>query len=89
MASYAPVSLPGDGAPDGAPEARCIHWTPARKAEVLRRVADGEMTVGRALSRYALTLEEFEAWRAAHKRAGQGGLRVTQPAPAPTQGRLL
>lgn len=76
---------------DPAPGCR---WTPSRKAEVLRQLRSGEITLNEALSRYSLTLEEVDAWQMAARKAGQDGLRadnVRPPAerPKPAQGRLL
>lgn len=81
------LALPGDGLPDGCVEARAFHWTPARKAEVLRRVRRGELTAGQALSRFGILVEEYDSWVQAHRKFGQGGLKVTVR--APEQGRLL
>ena len=70
-------------------------WTVARKAELLRQLRAGEVTLKQALSRHALTLEEVDAWQMAARKAGQDGLvasKVRPPAErpaAPAQGRLL
>lgn len=70
--------LPGEGPVE--------RWTPARKAEVLRRIHAGEITRGEAMHRWRISVEELDAWLTAHRRAGQDGLKATS---APEQGRLL
>jgi hypothetical protein len=88
----AQIFIPGDGKPDGGPEAKAVHWTPARKEEVLRRLDEGLIGLNDALRIWNLTLEEVEAWRAAHAAYGRRGLRLGQhraEVPRPTQRTLL
>lgn len=70
--------LPGEGPVE--------RWTPARKAEVLRRIQRGELTAGEALNRWRISVEELDAWVQAHRRGGREALKATTP---PAQGRLL
>ena len=74
-----PNALPGEG--------RVSHWTAARKAEVLRRIRDGEIARGDAMRRWAISVEELDAWLKAERRAGQAGLKAK--AIPPVQERLL
>jgi len=52
-------------------------WVIRRKAEVISAVRGGLLTVEEALSRYALTEEEFDSWRSSFDRHGMAGLRTT------------
>ena len=53
-------------------------WVIRRKAEVVAAVRGGLLSLEDACKRYSLTLEEFEAWRAAIERHGLAGLRTTR-----------
>jgi hypothetical protein len=59
------------------PPANTRRWVIRRKAEVVTAVRGGLLSVEEALSRYALTQEEFDSWRAAFDRNGLAGLRTT------------
>jgi hypothetical protein len=75
MAAF--VLLPGDPLPNGRTEPSAVRWCPSRKAEVLRRLRAGELTLNDALERFRLTLEEGDAWQMAERRAGRAGLKAT------------
>jgi hypothetical protein len=59
------------------PPANTRRWVIRRKAEVVTAVLGGLLSLEEALSRYALTEEEFESWRLAFDRHGLPGLRTT------------
>ncbi|MEZ5779692.1 MAG: DUF1153 domain-containing protein [Paracoccaceae bacterium] len=58
-----------------APSTR--RWVASRKARVVRAVVFGLMPRKEALEIYALSEEEFDLWRSAVERHGEGGLKVT------------
>lgn len=79
--SSRPLSVIG---PDGGrlrlsdlPPPNTRRWVIRRKAEVVTAVRGGLLTLEEALSRYALTQEEFDSWQAAFDRHGLAGLRTT------------
>lgn len=72
------TELPGEGPVD--------RWTASRKEEVLRRIRDGEITAGQALTRWKMSVEELDAWTRAYTASGRKGLKA---AALPSQGRLL
>ena len=53
-------------------------WVPRRKAKVVAAVEGGLISREEAAKLYCISEEEFEAWRAALRRYGMRGLRVTQ-----------
>lgn len=55
-----------------------LRWTPARKALVLAKVADGRITEERACARYGLSAEELAAWQRDFAAHGLPGLRTTR-----------
>lgn len=70
--------------PDGAvmtradlppPETR--RWVASRKANVVKAVTYGLITLKEALERYNLSDEEFELWRSAVEVHGESALKVT------------
>lgn len=86
--------LPGDPLPGGGvAQADNMHWSMARKEEVLTRLDRGQIGLNDALARWNLTVEEIEAWRRSHKVYGRRGLRLGMhraEVPRPTtQGQLL
>ncbi|MGE3301790.1 MAG: DUF1153 domain-containing protein [Hyphomonadaceae bacterium] len=60
------------------PPANTTRWVIRRKAEVVAAVRGGLLTLEDACKRYSLTLEEFDAWRAAIEQHGLAGLRTTR-----------
>jgi hypothetical protein len=58
-----------------APDTR--RWVASRKALVVRAVEHGLITRDAALKTYALSVEEYEAWRDAVQNHGEAGLKVT------------
>ncbi|GGD95613.1 hypothetical protein GCM10011515_14360 [Tsuneonella deserti] len=46
----------------GLPKSHKVHWSPARKAEVVRAVRDEVITFDEARGRYLLSRSEFRAW---------------------------
>lgn len=71
------VLLPGDRLPNGRTEPSAVRWCASRKAEVLRRLRAGELTLNEALARFNLTLEEVDAWQMAERKAGREGLKAS------------
>ncbi len=59
-----------------SPETR--RWVPRRKARVVAAVEGGLITAEHALSRYSITEEEYDLWKAAMSRFGMRGLCVTK-----------
>ncbi len=46
----------------GLPESHNVHWSDARKAEVVRAVRDRLISFDEARWRYLLSRKEFESW---------------------------
>ncbi|BDW83132.1 hypothetical protein MACH24_25700 [Erythrobacter sp. Dej080120_24] len=46
----------------GLPKSHKVHWSPARKAEVVRAVHDRAISFHEARERYLLSRSEFEEW---------------------------
>ncbi|MDE3027445.1 MAG: DUF1153 domain-containing protein [Paracoccaceae bacterium] len=70
--------------PDGSvlsradlPPVETRRWVASRKAVVVKAVAHGLLSREEALSRYALSVEEFELWRLAIEEHGESALKVT------------
>lgn len=63
---------------ESLPAPSCNRWTPRRKAEVVAAVNGGLVTMGEALARYNLSLEEFAGWQRVADRHGIPGLRATR-----------
>lgn len=59
-----------------APNVR--RWVPRRKARVVAAVEGGLITRDEACTRYAISHEEFEDWKAGLRRHGLRGLCVTK-----------
>lgn len=53
-------------------------WVISRKAQVVRAVETGRISVAEACRRYDLTPEELDSWRRLVARHGVRGLRVTR-----------
>ena len=71
--------------PDGSvftvadlPSPRTRRWVARRKAEVVAAVSGGLLDLEDACRRYALTTEEFHAWRQAVESFGLKGLHTTR-----------
>ncbi len=62
--------------PDRLPPANTTRWIASRKAEVVKAVENGVMTIDDALERYGLSLEEFCGWQRKLERDGVPGLRI-------------
>ena len=60
------------------PPANVRRWTVYRKAEVVRAVRDGLLTIEEASKRYKLSKEELRAWERDFDEHGLYGLRATQ-----------
>jgi hypothetical protein len=60
------------------PEATTRRWVPRRKARVVAAVDGGLISREAALTRYGITGEEFDGWKAAMSRFGMRGLCVTK-----------
>jgi hypothetical protein len=70
--------------PDGSilsradlPSPTTRRWVASRKAIVVKAVIYGTLTEAEAVSRYALSDEEFKLWREAVEKHGEKALRVT------------
>lgn len=59
------------------PDPKTRRWVASRKAAVVRAVNAGLIDREAALETYALTEEEFDAWRRAVDRHGEAALRAT------------
>ena len=59
-----------------SPETR--RWVPRRKARVVAAVEGGLITSEDAFTRYSISEEEYETWKAAMSRFGMRGLCVTK-----------
>ena len=60
------------------PSPNTRRWVPRRKARVVAAVEGGLMTEDEAFSRYQITAEEYDTWKAALSRFGMRGLCVTK-----------
>ncbi len=63
---------------DDLPPPDTERWVASRKAQVVRAVRDGRLTLDEACDRYGLTGEEFLCWQRMIERHGVLGLRVTR-----------
>ncbi|MBN2905236.1 MAG: DUF1153 domain-containing protein [Rhodobacteraceae bacterium] len=70
--------------PDGStmtradlPPVNTRRWVASRKAAVVKAVIAGLISEAEALERYALSEEEFTAWKRAVREHGVAGLKVT------------
>ena len=59
------------------PPSDTTRWVASRKAQVVRGVLYGLITQDEALSRYALSEEEFLSWVSAVADHGEGALKAT------------
>ena len=57
-----------------------IHWSKARKDEVVRAVRERRMSFHEARERYLLSRSEFEQWEADYLASGGDGMRIGQDA---------
>lgn len=62
----------------GLPPADTKRWVVSRKAQVVRAVEDGVITLEQACERYSLSHEEFGNWRELIKAHGTRALRATR-----------
>lgn len=62
----------------GLPPANTKRWVVSRKAQVVRAVEDGVISLEQASDRYSLSHEEFENWRDLIKAHGTRALRATR-----------
>jgi transposase-like protein len=53
-------------------------YTAKRKAAIIAKVANGEITLEEVCERHNITSEEFEGWCKSLDRSGQQGLRITR-----------
>jgi hypothetical protein len=53
-------------------------WVARRKAQVVRAVRNGRLSLDQACERYRLSPDEFLAWERTITRHGVAGLRVTR-----------
>ena len=73
---------------ESVPPVTTTRWIPRRKAQVVRAVQAGLLSVDEACRLYRLTMEEFEGWQHALSKAGEGGLRITRRAREPDRRAL-
>src|SRR5688572_18187983 len=73
---------------ESVPPVTTTRWIPRRKAQVVRAVQAGLLSVDEACRLYRLTVEEFEGWQHALSEAGEGGLRITRRAMEPNRRAL-
>ena len=76
----APVIMDLQGnviAPYDLPVPSNVHWTPNRKAIIVRAVRGGMFTLEELLNRYHMTEKEFLIWEQGLKDDGERGLKVT------------
>jgi hypothetical protein len=62
----------------GLPPANTKRWVVSRKAQVVRAVEDGVISLEQACDRYSLSHEEFSHWRELIKAHGTRALRATR-----------
>ncbi|MGE8141068.1 DUF1153 domain-containing protein [Novosphingobium sp. NPDC080210] len=65
----------GQDEPD-LPPRNTTRWVARRKAQVVTAVETGALSIGEAMERYRLSLEEFQSWQRALDRSGVAGLRI-------------
>lgn len=58
------------------PPTTTTRWVALRKAQLVRAVESGLMTIDEVIDRYGLSIEEFAGWQRAMDRAGVAGLRI-------------
>jgi len=70
--------------PDGSTLSRAdlppectVRWVASRKAQVVKAVKFGLLSVDEALSRYHLSADELQSWAAAVDRFGEDALKTT------------
>ncbi len=63
---------------DDLPPADTERWVASRKAQVVRAVREGRLSLDEACHRYRLSGEEFLCWQRMIERHGVQGLRVTR-----------
>ncbi|MBY6240197.1 DUF1153 domain-containing protein [Methylosinus sp. Sm6] len=83
MTTFPPAGAEDAGTRDFAISAATLpspstRWVIRRKAEVVQAVRDGRLSLEEACRRYALTVDEFDAWRGFIDRHGLPGLRATR-----------
>lgn len=71
-------TFPRPHVPDQALPAPGVRWTPARKAQLIAAIEQERITLEEACRRYALSVEEFQAWARARDAHGVPGLRTTR-----------
>jgi hypothetical protein len=70
------------------PPADTHHWVARRKAQVVKAVQSGLLTLDEAMDRYRLSMEEFIGWQRALYRYGVSGLQVGEGHLRNLQGRI-
>ena len=66
----------GQGKGNDLPPRNTTRWVASRKAQVVHAVESGRLSMGEAMERYRLSLEEFQSWQRALDRSGVAGLRI-------------
>lgn len=61
---------------ESLPPADTTRWVASRKAQVVRAVQSGVLSIEEVMHRYRLSLEEYVAWERAMDRAGVAGLSI-------------
>lgn len=60
------------------PPAGTVRWVASRKAQVVKAIASGLLTLEQACARWDLSIEEIEAWRELANHYGTSALRTTR-----------
>jgi hypothetical protein len=58
------------------PKSNAVHWVARRKAQVVRAVRKGWLSLDEARRRYKLSFEEFLEWQRAFSSDGVSGLSI-------------
>lgn len=61
---------------DQLPKSNAVHWVPRRKAQVVRAVRRGWLSLDEARRRYKLSFEELLEWQRSFSRDGVNGLAL-------------
>ena len=64
----------------GLPKSHRVHWSPTRKADVVRAVHDRAISFHEARERYLLSRSEFEEWEREYSSRGSARPRQLEDA---------
>ncbi len=74
--------------PESLPPPDIQHWVARRKAQAVRAVQSGLLTLDEAMARYRLSLEEIVSWQRALYRYGVRGLQISHTRLSHLKGRM-